>query len=153
VLQAIGARYEPIDDIVMNGFQYRILAPRADYGAGCDEARFYGLVSKLKSITPRKFTVSVTDRNTRPQDWTGPAGVSEVLFLNDQKAGTLTWANYRLWIAPLDWQGTNPSGGGATYLGRNTCFQFYGYAFDIDPVWPTARADIGETLGIMPSSQ
>ena len=25
VLQAIGARYEPIDDIMMNGFQYRIL--------------------------------------------------------------------------------------------------------------------------------
>ena len=52
VLQAIGARYEPIDDIMMNGFQYRILAPRQDYGAGCDEARFYGLISQLNSIAP-----------------------------------------------------------------------------------------------------
>jgi 4-amino-4-deoxy-L-arabinose transferase-like glycosyltransferase len=153
VLQAIGARYEPIDDIVMNGFQYRILAPRKDYGAGCDEARFYGLLSKLKSIAPPRFTVSVTNRNTRPQDWDGPEGVSEVLFLNDQSAETLYWANYRLWIAPLDWRGTNPSGGGATYLGRNECFQFFGAAFDIDQVWPAARTSISETLGIMPLSQ
>ena len=77
VLQAIGARYEPIDDIVMNGFQYRILAPREDYGDGCDEARFYGLISQLNTIAPRGF-FRVIARDTNPIGWSGPQGVSEL---------------------------------------------------------------------------
>jgi len=63
----------------MNGFQYRILAPRQDYGAGCDEARFYGLISQLTSIAPRG-AFRVNDRDTTPAGWNGPAGVSELEY-------------------------------------------------------------------------
>ncbi len=54
VLQAIGARYEPLTEITMNGFPYRLLVPRKAYGAGCDEARFYGSIAKLKSLAARR---------------------------------------------------------------------------------------------------
>src|SRR5512139_2069110 len=86
LLQAIGARYEPIDDIMMNGFQYRILAPRQDYGAGCDEARFYGLISRLNALAPHG-AFRVIDRNTTPTGWSEPAGVSELEYrAGDQPA-------------------------------------------------------------------
>lgn len=148
VLQAIGARYEPLTEITMNGFPYRLLVPRKDYGAGCDEARFYGSIAKLKALPPVGMTVRITSRDTRPEYWDGPGGVSEVLILNDPNAQTAYWANYRLWIAPLSWRGKNT--GGAEYLGRNKCFQFFGSSFDVETVWPNARASIIETLGIMP---
>ncbi len=106
VLQAIGARYEPIDDIVMNGFQYRILAPRQDYGAGCDEARFYGLIALMRSDCPRGHGLRIINRDTRPSGWSGPAGVSELAYR--ARAGEPT---YRLWIAPLNWPGQPPADG------------------------------------------
>jgi hypothetical protein len=118
VLQAIGARYEPIDDIMINGFQYRILAPRADYGAGCDEARFYGLISRLNSIAPQG-AFRVLERDTNPMDWSGPQGVSELEY----RSGDYS---YRLWIAPLNWQGHPPNNGsGAQILGQDRCFQYF----------------------------
>jgi 4-amino-4-deoxy-L-arabinose transferase-like glycosyltransferase len=143
VLQAIGARYEPIDDILMNGFQYRLLAPRQDYGAGCDEARFYGLISQLNAIAPHGF-FRVLDRDTNPIGWSGPQGVSELEYrVGDQ--------SYRLWIAPLNWQGQPPAdGAGATRLGRNTCFQFFDKIEDTDTAWPSARYDVLKTLRIEP---
>jgi 4-amino-4-deoxy-L-arabinose transferase-like glycosyltransferase len=149
VLQAIGARYEPIDDIVMNGFQYRILAPRQDYGTGCDEARFYGLISQLSAIAPRG-TFRVIDRNTTPIGWQGPAGVSELEYrASDQPA--LPGPAYRLWIAPLNWQGQPPAdNSGAVQLGQNTCFQFFDKIEGTGGAWPTARDDVIKTLGIMP---
>jgi hypothetical protein len=152
VLQAIGARYEPVDDIVMNGFQYRILAPRADYGAGCDEARFYGLISRLNSIAPNGF-FRVRDRDTNPIGWSGPQDVSELeYYAGDQSAAR--GPHYRLWIAPLNWQGQPPADGlGAMRLGQNGCFQFFEASQDIEGFWPDAHTAIVETLGIMPSSQ
>jgi len=141
VLQAIGARYEPIDDIVMNGFQYRILAPRADYGDGCDEARFYGLISQLNTIAPRGF-FRVIDRDTTPIGWSGPQGVSELEYRSDDQS-------YRLWIAPLNWLGQPPAAGsGATRLGQNTCFQFFDTIEDMGFAWPSAREDVKQALGI-----
>jgi hypothetical protein len=149
VLQAIGARYEPIDDIVMNGFQYRILAPRADYGAGCDEARFYGLISQLNAIAPNGF-FRVLDRDTKPIGWSGPPGVSELEYrTGDQSASRGPY--YRLWIAPLNWQGQPPAdGSGATRLGQNTCFQFFDKIEDTDFAWPMAREEVRQALGINP---
>ena len=118
VLQAIGARYEPIDDVLMNGFQYRVLGPRADYGAGCDEARFYGLISQLNSIAPHGV-FRVIDRDTHPIGWSGPQGVSELEYRSGDQS-------YRLWIGPLNWQGQPPADGtGATRLGQSACFQFF----------------------------
>ncbi len=150
VLQAIGARYEPIDDILMNGYQYRILAPRADYGAGCDEARFYGLISKLnalaKVIAPRG-SFRVVARDTIPIGWSGPPGVSELDFrTGDQSASN--GSVYRLWIAPLNWHGqplADAPPPGATRLGQNTCFQFFDKIEDAG-VWPNVREDIAEAL-------
>ena len=149
VLQAIGARYEPIDDIVMNGFQYRILAPRQDYGAGCDEARFYGLIAQLNSIAPRG-AFRVTDRDTTPAGWNGPAGVSELEYRAGDQAAASRPA-YRLWIAPLNWKGQPPADNlGAARLGRNACFQFFDKIETVDIAWPSARGDVMKTLGIKP---
>ena len=139
VLQAIGARYAPIDDIIMNGFQYRILAPRKDYGPGCDEARFYGLISKLNAIVPQGG-FQVIDRNTTPAGWIGPPGVSE-----------LKGPSYHLWIAPLNWQGQPPvAGNGATRLGQNACFQFFDKIEGAGLAWPEARAEVTKALAIIP---
>jgi hypothetical protein len=149
VLQAIGARYEPIDDIMMNGFQYRVLAPRKDYGAGCDEARFYGLISKLNSIAPHGF-FRVLDRDTTPIGWSGPPGVSELEYRAGE-ADVSREPYYRLWIAPLNWQGQPPAdNSGATRLGQNTCFQFFDKIEDADFAWPSVREDVTKTLEIEP---
>ena len=146
VLQAIGARYEPLTEITMNGFPYRLLVPRKAYGAGCDEARFYGLIAKLKSLLPEGVSVRIADRDSRPTNWTGPQGVSELEFV----AGSRGVIN-RVWIGPLTWIGTPPvDGSGANRLGQNQCFQFFDLITDAAGVWPNARAAIIETLGIMP---
>lgn len=145
VLQAVGARYEPVGDVIMNGFQYRLLGPRADYGAGCDEARFYGSIAKLKSLTPAGVTVRVADREARPTGWSGPGGVSELEFSAGSR-GTI----YRLWIGPLSWVGAPPAADeGATRLGQNQCFQFFDQITDPAGRWLNARAAVVETLGIM----
>ncbi len=146
VLQAIGARYEPLTEITMNGFPYRLLVPRRDFGAGCDEARFYGSIAKLKSLLPAGVSVRIADRDSRPTNWAGPQGVSELEFVAGSR-GVID----RVWIGPLTWIGTPPAGGnGATRLGQNQCFQFFDLLTDADGVWPKARAAIIETLGIMP---
>ncbi|MBI5568036.1 MAG: phospholipid carrier-dependent glycosyltransferase [Chloroflexi bacterium] len=146
VLQAIGARYEPLTEITMNGFPYRLLVPRKDYGAGCDEARFYGSIAKLKSLLPEGVSVRIADRDSRPTNWTGPKGVSELEFVAGSR-GVID----RVWIGPLTWVGTPPAdGNGATRLGQNQCFQFFDLITDVDGVWPNARAAIVESLGIMP---
>jgi hypothetical protein len=143
VLQAIGARYEPIDDVMMNGFQYRILAPRQDYGAGCDEARFYGLISKLNAIAPQG-AFHVLDRNTNPIGWSGPQGVSELEYRSGDQS-------YRLWIAPLNWQGQpSADNSGALRLGQNACFQFFDKIEGTDTAWPTVFEDVAKALGIQP---
>jgi hypothetical protein len=143
VLQAIGARYEPIDDILMNGFQYRILAPRKNYGTGCDEARFYGSISQLNAIAPHG-AFRVINRDANPIGWSGPQGVSELEYRSGDQS-------YRLWIAPLTWQGQPPAdNAGAVRLGHNTCFQFFDKIEGTDVMWPTARDDIAKTLGIEP---
>ena len=151
VLQAIGARYEPIDDILMNGFQYRILAPRTNYGAGCDEARFYGLIARLDAAAPHG-SFHILDRNTIPIGWSGPSGVSELEYHPDDPAASHAPA-YRLWIAPLNWDGTPPAesaAAGAVRLGRNQCFQFFDKIEDIQGVWPTVREDATQVLGLKP---
>jgi hypothetical protein len=141
VLQAIGARYEPIDDIMMNGFQYRLLGPRKDYGAGCDEARFYGLISQLNAVAPQR-PFRVINRDTNPIGWSGPQGVSELEYRSDDQS-------YRLWIAPLNWQGQPPADStGATRLGQSACFQFFDKIEGADRTWPTAREDVARILGI-----
>ena len=146
VLQAIGARYEPLTEITMNGFPYRLLVPRQDYGAGCDEARFYGSIAKLKSLVPTGVTIRIADRDSRPTNWAGPQGVSELEF----GAGSRGVID-RVWIGPLAWSGTPPvDGNGATRLGQNQCFQFFDLLTDVTGIWPNARASIVETLGIMP---
>jgi 4-amino-4-deoxy-L-arabinose transferase-like glycosyltransferase len=149
VLQAIGARYEPIDDVMMNGFQYRVLSPRQDFGAGCDEARFYGLISRLNSIAPHGF-FRVVDRDTTPIEWSGPRGVSELEYRADDQSAS-RGPYYHLWIGPLNWQGQPPTAGsGATRLGQTACFQFFDKIEDTDFAWPTAREDVVNTLGIAP---
>jgi hypothetical protein len=146
VLQAIGARYEPSIEITMNGFLYRLLVPRQDYGAGCDEARFYGLIAKLKTLAPTGVTVRIADRDSRPTNWGGPLGVSELDF----EAGSRGVID-RVWIGPLSWSGTPPADGrGAERLGQNQCFQFFDLLTDAAGVWPNARASIVETLDIAP---
>ncbi|MFN8596915.1 MAG: glycosyltransferase family 39 protein [Anaerolineae bacterium] len=148
VLQAIGARYEPLTEITMNGFPYRLLTPRRDYGAGCDEARFYGLIAKLKSLMPTGVTLRIADRDSTPTKWTGPKGVSELEF----SAGSRGVID-RVWIGPLTWVGTPPvAHDGATWLGQNQCFQFFDLNTDPTGIWPNARASIIETLGIMTSN-
>jgi hypothetical protein len=148
VLQAIGARYEPVDDVMLNGFQYRVLGPRQDFGAGCDEARFYGLISRLNSIAPHGF-FRVIDRDTHPIGWSGPQGVSELEYrAGDPSAPRGPY--YRLWIAPLNWQGQPPTDdAGATRLGQSACFQFFD-RMESNNAWPTAREDVKEVLGVEP---
>ncbi|HTP09984.1 MAG TPA: glycosyltransferase family 39 protein, partial [Anaerolineae bacterium] len=120
VLQAIGARYAPIANMTMNGFQYRILAPRGD-ASGCDEAHFYGLISQMRSYLPDGKDLGIVNRDTRPDGWNGPAGVSELAYRAESNEPI-----YRLWIAPLSWQGQPPSNGtGAQVLGQDRCFQYF----------------------------
>jgi hypothetical protein len=58
---------------------------------------------------------------------------------------------YRLWIAPLNWPGQPPvDGSGATRLGQSACFQFFDKIEDTDFVWPSAREDVRQALGIKP---
>jgi hypothetical protein len=130
----------------MNGFPYRLLVPRKDYGAGCDEARFYGSIAKLKSLLPAGVSVRIADRDSRPTNWAGPQGVSELEFVAGSR-GVID----RVWIGPLTWIGTPPAdGNGANRLGQNQCFQFFDLITDATGIWPNARASIVETLGIMP---
>ncbi|HZY43659.1 MAG TPA: hypothetical protein VFF70_02830 [Anaerolineae bacterium] len=147
VLQAVGARYQPIDDILMNGFVYHILAPRSNYGAGCDEARFYSTIATLKSIVPATGFVQIADRDSKPDGWSGPNGVSEINYLvGDRKNSQIV---YRLWIGPLTWQGQPPSNGsGATQLGRTNCFSFFDEVNDTN-AWPNASEAVVKTLGII----
>jgi hypothetical protein len=106
--------------MTMNGFQYRILAPRADT-EGCDEAHFYGLISLMRSYLPEGKDFSIVNRDTRPNGWSGPAGVSELEYRAKSSE-----PSYRLWIAPLSWQGQSPgTGSGAQMLGRDRCFQYF----------------------------
>jgi len=144
VLQAIGARYEPIDDIWLNGFQYRILGPRADFGAGCDEARLYAMKRDLEQSAPAA-RVRIVSRDTTPEGWQGAAGVTEFEYAVDGVAV------YRLWIAPLEWAGTPPAAEGAQYLGSNACFTF----FDLVTGQPAqqgqaARETVQASFGIRP---
>ncbi len=148
MLQAVGARYQPIDDIMLNGFVYHILAPRSNYGAGCDEARFYSTIATLKSIVPSTGFVQIADRDSKPDGWTGPNGVSEIDYrVGDRKNSQLV---YRLWIGPLTWQGqASSNASGATRLGHNTCFLFFDEVTDTK-AWPNASDSVVKTLGIMP---
>jgi hypothetical protein len=138
VLKAVGARYAPIDDVTMNGFQYRLLAPRAVVPSRCDEAGFYGFVSRLKSHTPDGGFFRISSRDTRPAGWSGPAGVSEVEYRigeRSQSRGPV----YRLWIAPLNWDGDPPTDGdSATRLHTDECFQYFD-RIDDESIGPTAR--------------
>ena len=110
--------------------------PRKDYGAGCDEARFYGSIAKLKSLLPAGVTVRIADRNSRPTNWTGPQGVSELEFVAGSR-GVID----RVWIGPLTWAGTPPpDNNGANRLGQNQCFQFFDLMTDASGIWPNARA-------------
>lgn len=147
ILQAVGARYQPIDDITLNGFVYHILAPRSDYGAGCDEARFYSIIAALKSIVPAAGFVQIADRDSHPDGWTGPEGVSEIDYrVGDRKSSRVA---YRLWIGPLTWQGQAPqSGSGAMELGRSNCFLFFAEITDAT-VWSVGSETVIKTLGIM----
>ena len=123
VLQAIGARYAPITDMTMNGFQYRILAPRAD-ASGCDEAHFYGLIASMRSYLPNGKNLGIMNRDTRPDGWSGPTGVSELAYPAKSSEPT-----YRLWIAPLSWQGQPPGDEtGARVLGQDRCFKYFDQA-------------------------
>jgi hypothetical protein len=146
MLQAIGARYQPIDDINMNGFVYHLLAPRSNYGAGCDEARFYSTIATFKSIVPATGFVQIADRDSRPDGWSGPNGVSEIDYRVGDRENSQ--AVYRLWIGPLMWQGQAPSNGsGATQLGHNTCFLFFDEVVDAQ-AWPNTSDDIIKAFSI-----
>jgi hypothetical protein len=127
VLQAIGARYAPIADMTMNGFQYRILAPRGA-ASGCDEAHFYGLISQMRSYLPDGKSLGIVNRDTQPDGWTGPAGVSELAYRVKSNEPI-----YRLWIAPLSWQGQPSSdGAGARVLGLDRCFRYFDQVINTD---------------------
>ncbi len=147
MLQAVGARYQPIDDITMNGFVYHILAPRSNYGAGCDEARFYSTLATLKSIIPSTGFVQIADRDSKPDGWSGPNGVSEIDYrIDDRKNSQVV---YRLWIGPLTWQGQAPSNGsGAAQLGHNACFLFFDEVVEAN-AWANASDSVVKTLGII----
>jgi len=144
VLKAIGARYAPIDDIWTNGFQYRVLGPRADYGLGCDEARLYAMKRELEQAAPRGI-IRIANRDTTPEGWSGAAGVTEFEYRPDGEPA------YRVWIAPLQWNGTPPSGSGAAYIGSNACFMFFDLTLPgAESVWPSARQDTRRLLEIRP---
>jgi len=143
VLQAIGARYAPIDDIWLNGFQYHILGPRKDVGLGCDEARLYSMKRALEQAAPGG-DIRIAGRDTTPEGWSGAAGVTELDYAFD---GSIA---YRLWIAPRGWSGTPPSTGGAQYLGSNACFKFFDLIAMGDTVWSSAREDVLRLFEIRP---
>ncbi|MGH2593342.1 MAG: ArnT family glycosyltransferase [Anaerolineae bacterium] len=151
VLQAIGARYEAIDDIWMNGFQYRVLGPRADYGLGCDEARLYAMKHELEQTT-RGF-IRIVSRDTAPEGWSGAAGVTEFEYVREGEPQE--WESrrspYRLWIAPLDWSGTPPSEGGAQLIGENGCFEFFDFPYrGTEHPWPFMRERVRQLFDIRP---
>jgi hypothetical protein len=135
VLQAIGARYEPIDDIVMNGFQYRVLAPRDDFGAGCDEARLYAMKHDLQQAIP-EGEWRIASRDTTPQGWVGQGGVSELAFWPDAQTAIPA---YQLWIGPFEWQGEPSASDAAQLLGRDNCFIFFDRSNDV-------RSSIGDVI-------
>ena len=135
VLRAVGARYEPIDDILMNGFQYRILGPRSDFGAGCDEARFYAMKHDLQQTLP-DGEWRIASRDTTPLGWNGPSGVSEFAYWPEDQA---LMPAYQLWIAPLEWQGEPAGADAAQLLGNNRCFIFFDHASDV-------RSSIGNIM-------
>ena len=150
VLQAVGARYAPVADVTMNGFQYRILAPRADYGLGCDEARFYGMIDRLKTLAPVGGFISIVSRDSRPAGWSGPNGVSELEYRAGDRRNS-RGPYYRLWIAPLNWQGQpSADGSGATPLGQNTCFHFFDQIEANAAVCPNPLAAIIAAFDIQP---
>jgi hypothetical protein len=142
VLKAIGARYEPIDDIWMNGFQYRILGPRADFGLGCDEARLYAMKRDLARAAPGGH-LQIASRDTTPEGWSGAKGVTEFVYSQDADNPP----DYRLWIAPRQWVGTPPAGAGATLLGQNACFTYFDMSTP-ETAWPTARETVVNLFGI-----
>jgi len=121
VLQAIGLRYEPIEDIWMNGFQYRLLGPRRDFGAGCDEARLYAMKHQLEQDAAGGI-IRMASRDTAPEGWVGAQGVTEFVFI---PAPVTSGETFRLWIAPRDWEATPPVAGGAMRIGSNSCFKFF----------------------------
>ncbi len=149
VLKAIGARYAPIDDVWMNGFQYRILGPRADFGLGCDEARLYTMKHDFERAAPRGI-IQIASRDTTPEGWSGVRGVTEFAYVVEE-ATPAEAPPYRLWIAPLGWEGTPPVERGAEYIGRNACFKF----FDLPSphaggAWPEARRQAQRLFAIRP---
>ena len=148
VLKAVGARYTPVDDIWMNGFQYRILGPRRDYaGTACDEATFYGLISRFNSHAPPGGFFRVVDRDTRPEGWQGAAGVSELEYRMGERRNS-RGPYYRLWIAPLNWRGDPPpDGAGAARLHQDRCFQYFDLMHD-ESNSPAARDAVIDTLGL-----
>ncbi len=148
VLKAIGARYAPIGDIRMNGFQYRILGPRGDYdGTACDEATFYGLISRFNSNAPAGGFFRIVDRDTNPEGWHGAAGASELEYrVGDRRNSGGPY--YRLWIAPLNWRGDPPlDGAGAARLHQDRCFQYFDLILD-ESNSPAAREAVINTLGL-----
>jgi len=143
VLKAIGARYEPIDDIWMNGFQYRVLGPRADYGLGCDEARLYAMKHELEQT--RRGIIRIASRDTTPEGWSGAAGVTEFEYWADDEL------IHRLWIAPRDWTGSEPTqSGGALYIGKNACFRFFMKQVVAVSSWMLSREDAQRLFEIRP---
>jgi hypothetical protein len=144
VLQAIGARYEPIDDIWMNGFQYRILGPRADFGAGCDEARLYAMKHELEKADSG-ITVQIASRDSTPDGWSGDAGGTEFDYTYD---GARV---YRIWITPRDWEGVAPSlSGEASHIGDNACFSFFVKPIIRDAAPGPSIEDLQKLLEIQP---
>jgi hypothetical protein len=85
----------------------------------------------IEQVTGRP--ARILDRDATPAGWSGAAGATEF----ELQSG------YRLWIAPLEWRGTPPASGGATFIGRNACFQF----FDRD-VTDSPREEIRRVLDI-----
>ncbi len=149
VLQAIGARYEPIDDIWMNGFRYRILGPRTDVGRGCDEARLYAMKHDLEQGVPGG-RIEIASRDTTPEGWSGANGATEFEVEINPDAEALAQP-YRLWIAPRDWEGSPPPANGAVYIGSNACFKFFdSTAGTSEHPWAMVRATVQQLLDIRP---
>jgi hypothetical protein len=148
VLQAIGARYAPYKDVFMNGFQYRILIPRNMPLPGCDEAGFYGFVSSLRKFGVSNGSFKIASRNTSPDGWAGPDGVSLIEYQSDEK-NQVNRVAYRLWIAPLDWRGQPPANGsGAKLLATTRCFQFFDEILDNAGIGEKVRQSVTSILGI-----
>jgi hypothetical protein len=105
------------------------------------------MIAKLKAIAPVGGFIQVASRDSHPDGWTGPNGVSELQYrVGDRRVSRGPY--YRLWIAPLNWQGQPPVSGGAARLGANQCFQFFDEVTDSQGLWPNSRAATIEALGI-----